>query len=365
MENNTALVPIQSRFIELFLPSTKEELLKLADMHAKSNLVPACFRGKAADIVIAWSLGMPLGLNMMQCLLGIAVINGRPTLWGDVLNGLVLAQPDLETFEEVFNKENFEWTCTIKRKGRKPITRTFSKEEAEQAKLYPGKLDSAWSKYPKRMTQMRARGFTIRDSYADKTSGLSIEPGDIIDVEVIRTKKNDKPSITDRIAEAANNPAAPEANEDNNITPEATPEPAAPQPEKEPETPEYYDAQKAIELFRKAKEMTTLESLSGLTMKVDPAFIEEVTTERDRAAERIKASEDHPTPDTQSNPINPLVAELRPVVMGFSPDLKKEVAGKLFGDNNKKFQVGKLSNELLEKLKVILTKMGKYHPEED
>lgn len=354
MEKSTALVPIQERFNDLFLPSTKDELLNLAEMHAKSNLVPMCFRNKAADIVIAWSLGMPLGLNMMQCLLGIAVINGRPTLWGDVLNGLVLAQPDLESFNEEFDEENFKWTCTIKRKNRKAVTRTFSLKEAVHAKLSPGKPDSAWNKYPKRMTQMRARGFTIRDSYADKTSGLSIEPGEIIDVPVISTKRDDRPPIAERIAEAANNHAATETSENNDITPDPI---DTPTPE-----PEYYDTQKAIDLFRKAKEMTTLESLSGLTMKVDPACTKEVATEWNRAAERIKEAKEQPAPTTEKKA---LADDLRPLVMNCSAELKKEIAGKLFGDNDKKFQVGKLSDYALENLKVILIQMGKYFPEED
>ncbi len=46
----------------------------------------------------------------------------------------------------------------------------ISKEDAKKAGLW-GKA-GPWSQYPKRMLQMRARSFALRDKFADALSGL-------------------------------------------------------------------------------------------------------------------------------------------------------------------------------------------------
>jgi hypothetical protein len=57
-----------------------------------------------------------------------------------------------------------------KRKGRTPVVFKFSVEEAKRALLW-GKA-GPWTAYPKRMMQMRARGFALRDAFADVLTGL-------------------------------------------------------------------------------------------------------------------------------------------------------------------------------------------------
>ena len=60
--------------------------------------------------------------------------------------------------------------CVAKRKGRKPVTARFSVEDAKRAGLW-GK-QGPWSAYPKRMMQMRARGFALRDAFPDVLKGM-------------------------------------------------------------------------------------------------------------------------------------------------------------------------------------------------
>jgi hypothetical protein len=57
-----------------------------------------------------------------------------------------------------------------KRKNRKPVVAKFSVEDAKRAGLW-GK-QGPWSAYPKRMMQMRARGFALRDAFPDVLKGL-------------------------------------------------------------------------------------------------------------------------------------------------------------------------------------------------
>ncbi len=60
--------------------------------------------------------------------------------------------------------------CVAKRKGRKPVIAKFSVEDAKRAGLW-GK-QGPWQAYPKRMMQMRARGFALRDAFPDALKGL-------------------------------------------------------------------------------------------------------------------------------------------------------------------------------------------------
>ena len=74
-------------------PTNVGEAMNLAQMLAKSSMVPAHFRGKAEDIFVAVSWGLEVGLGPLQALNGIAVINGRPAIWGDAALALVRSHP--------------------------------------------------------------------------------------------------------------------------------------------------------------------------------------------------------------------------------------------------------------------------------
>jgi hypothetical protein len=109
----------------------------------------------------------------MQALQNISVINGKPSVYGDAAMALVQASPVCEDVEEYFedtDKPNFVAVCIASRKGRKPVTVRFSVEDAKRAGLW-GK-QGPWSAYPKRMMQMRARGFALRDAFPDVLKGM-------------------------------------------------------------------------------------------------------------------------------------------------------------------------------------------------
>jgi len=109
----------------------------------------------------------------MQALQNIAVINGKPSVYGDAMMALVQASAVCDDVEEYFENEgtpNPVAVCVAKRKNRKPVVAKFSVEDAKRAGLW-GK-QGPWSAYPKRMMQMRARGFALRDAFPDVLKGL-------------------------------------------------------------------------------------------------------------------------------------------------------------------------------------------------
>ena len=155
-----------------FAPTTMTEAIQFSEMLASSNMIPKQYQGKPNDVLVCVQWGYEMGLAPMQALQNIAVINGKPSVYGDAAMALVQASPVCEDIEEFFEGEGGELTavCVAKRKGRKPVTAKFSVEDAKRAGLW-GK-QGPWTQYPKRMLQMRARGFALRDAFPDVLKGL-------------------------------------------------------------------------------------------------------------------------------------------------------------------------------------------------
>lgn len=160
------------------IPSTMSEVAKMAETVHNSRLAPYGI-DTPQKVFVCICHGLEVGLAPMAAIQSIAVINGRPCMWGEALLGLVHASGMLEDMQETLDEETMTATCTMKRKGVKsPVVRTFSKADAELAGLW-GKTGKSgqptpWVSYPKRMLQMRARGFAIRDAFPDVTKGLAV-----------------------------------------------------------------------------------------------------------------------------------------------------------------------------------------------
>jgi hypothetical protein len=156
-----------------FLPTTFSEAKEFASELANSNLVPKNYAGKPLDILVAIQWGTEIGLAPMQALQNISVINGKPSVYGDAAMALVQAHPACEGVEEFFEDAgtpNPVAVCIAHRRGRKPVTARFSVEDAKRAGLW--NKQGPWTSYPKRMLQMRARGFALRDAFPDALKGL-------------------------------------------------------------------------------------------------------------------------------------------------------------------------------------------------
>lgn len=174
---STALAPQQRQQFDLS-PQTFEQALTFCDYLAESDLVPKDFKGKPANCLIAMQWGAELGLKPLQALQNLAIINGRPALWGDAVIALVRSSPLCEYITET--DDGKVATCRVKRRGETEEIRTFSMDDAKAAGLQ-GK-QGPWTQYPKRMRQMRARAFALRDVFPDVLRGMPIAE-EIMDIQ--------------------------------------------------------------------------------------------------------------------------------------------------------------------------------------
>lgn len=186
-------------------PQTFEQALTFANYLADSDMVPKDFKGKPGNCLIAMQWGAEVGLKPLQALQNIAVINGRPALWGDSVIALVRASPACEYILEEDNGHTA--TCKVKRRGEPEQVRAFSMDDAKQAGLL-GK-QGPWMQYPKRMRQMRARAFAMRDVFPDVLRGMPVAeevmdtPKDMGAAEVAGGASSGVPSELLASAEAA------------------------------------------------------------------------------------------------------------------------------------------------------------------
>ncbi|MDE1170891.1 MAG: recombinase RecT [Verrucomicrobium sp.] len=204
--------------------SNLDEIWRFATAVSKSGLAPKGI-DTPESITVALQMGAELGLPPMAALQNIAVINGRPSVWGDAQLGIVRATGELEEFEEWFEQggerldrnpskfdESTAAVCRVRRKGYAQAQITaFSVEDAKRANLW-GKT-GPWSQYPARMLRFRARSFGLRDQFGDALRGLltAEEARDIDPVEAARPVSGTvvdtgKPSFKDSLGKKAAEP---------------------------------------------------------------------------------------------------------------------------------------------------------------
>lgn len=210
-------VPIQmgAKGIEI---RSFDELARFCTAVSRSGLAPKGLQTPEA-IMVAVQAGMEVGLSPFQALQGMAVINGRPSLYGDAALAVVSGHPDFEDIEETIEGtgEKMVASCVIRRKGRLPIKRVFSVPDAKLAKLW-GKV-GPWTEYPNRMMQMRARSWAMRDSFADALKGVGV-------VE----EQNDTPARIEKKANAIVLPGDPTPEEQPKLQPVSSePKPLTPE----------------------------------------------------------------------------------------------------------------------------------------
>lgn len=169
--------------VAALIPQSLDEAFRLSQALSLSGLAP---RGmdKPEQIMVAIIAGAELGLAPFQSLQSFAVVNGRPTLWGDGL--MAVARSQGVQVREWVEGEDGAWVahCEVTRPDTgEQIKRTFSVDDAKKASLW-GK-QGPWQSYPRRMLGMRARAYALRDGCADMLRGFQVRE-EVEDYQPIR-----------------------------------------------------------------------------------------------------------------------------------------------------------------------------------
>ena len=207
--------------------TTMDEAWRMSEAMHRSGLAPKDLNSPE-KVMVAVMYGAEVGLPPMAAVQSIAVMNGRPVLWGDAALGIVKSSGLCLYIKEWSEGEGDDriYYCETQRKGDpEPVKREYSVKDAKQAGLwderprvrnYKGEdiaNPSPWFRFRQRMMQMRARGFCIRDAYADLLKGMrlkeEVDDGNVIEGEVSAPAKRVPPPAPPREPPAAVRPTEP------------------------------------------------------------------------------------------------------------------------------------------------------------
>lgn len=160
-------------------PTDLSAVLQLADIMANSDMVPAQYQRKPANIVVAIQAGRPLGLGVWESLDSIHVIQGRATMRPEVMLSLVRrAGHSVDIVHDAVST-----TVTGRRADNgDEYTFTFSDKDAKAAEL-AGKKN--WQMWPRQMRQWRAVSAVCKALFGDLIRGYYTpdELGVVTDVD--------------------------------------------------------------------------------------------------------------------------------------------------------------------------------------
>lgn len=124
--------------VRAIVPQDFEGAWRIATAVAKAGMAPKGLE-TPEKAMVAIMHGMEVGMTPMAALQSIAVVNGRPTIWGDGAIGLVRGSGKCEWIKERIDGDgdNMVAVCEVKRKGEvDPIRATFSVADAKKASLW-------------------------------------------------------------------------------------------------------------------------------------------------------------------------------------------------------------------------------------
>lgn len=173
------------------IAKTIEGKFRIANAFFLAGMVPKSYKD-AGSVFAGMELAVQLGLPPLVGLRHIAVINGQPSIWGELPLALCRRAGLIANIEEFVFDANYEeicfangnlgaevWgaVCRIMRTGSQgPHETFFTLDDAKRAGLMG--RDNVWKTYPRRMLQMRARSQNLKDTCPDALMGIAISEYD-------------------------------------------------------------------------------------------------------------------------------------------------------------------------------------------
>lgn len=193
-------------------PTTIEEAVRLANAVIAGRLAPNSYNNDPGMITLGIMSALEAGLPPLYGLRQIAIIQGRPVIWGDAAMALVQSQNLIDEYheEEIGTKpqtddltkwpDDFGYRVRIKRRHQRgEYVGEFTVGHAKRAKLWLNPRKTPWMEHPQRMLKIRARAFPLRDGFADGLAGLAIreEVEDTFEVgkPVVTVELSDQPKV--------------------------------------------------------------------------------------------------------------------------------------------------------------------------
>jgi hypothetical protein len=164
------MIKYEQQNVERYQPKDSKDLFSIAQQISKSGLKPASLK-TPEDVFIVLMTGVELGLQVMQSLRGIHVINGKPCMSAELLMGVCQNDSRCEYMHLVESTNTIATYITRRRNSPEPVTMSYTISDAKTAGLSGGN----WAKHPAAMLRARASSAICRAVYSDIVMGLYTE----------------------------------------------------------------------------------------------------------------------------------------------------------------------------------------------
>lgn len=208
----------------LFNPDLTRDLVSYANTVKDGSLLPRDYRNQPANIVIAFQLGLALGITPTQALYEIYVVNGRPSMSSNLMASLV------RRAGHKLHVQGDETSCTAVLTRwdmpNDPFPFTWTIDMAHRAKL-TGK--DTWKYYPATMLRSRAVSEVCKMGAAECLMGITLSTDEARDM-VVEGELVERPAVKPSGLDAVRNavmPTTPGNAPDGPVTTEETHEPPA------------------------------------------------------------------------------------------------------------------------------------------
>ena len=196
--------PIMADDRGILMGTDFETQYRLARVYLASGMMPRAL-DTPEKILVALQICRELDLPAMTSIGKVAVINGVPSIFGDLPLALVKRSGKCTSIKEEWLKDEkgaiYGARCTVMREESEPVSREFTYDQARAAGLFT-KNQSVWKVYPERMVQCRARSWALKDQFPDVLMGISIAEYDhnaFMDPKGNLQVEDNKPSIASEI----------------------------------------------------------------------------------------------------------------------------------------------------------------------
>lgn len=274
---------------------------------APSTILPTAYRGNAANAFVAAETGAALGLEPLQALASIAVINGRAALSSDLMAAVIRRAG--HTLRIVENSPE-SVTATLIRADDKQFefTVTWDKDKAVKAGLWGQK--GPWSQYPTQMLRARAITEVARQGASEALMGMIYSPedfgatitdtGEVIEAEIV----NDTP------AHAKPAPAKPAA------------APAQPTPLDKPLTPAQASVAKGLQTldFTQAAYADLCKRCLGQIVAVNALNAEQAATLHTELLAIYNSNHAQPAPEPAAEAEVEIIDDLQVPIFDYGDD---------------------------------------------
>lgn len=158
-----------------------DRMMYQAKVLASSEIIPQAYRGKPQNILVAMEFGAPLGLNGVQSLQNITVINGTPTASASFITGLVRHSGHKLWTEK--DPQNLSVTAFVQRADDPEHVVSVTRDKAWAQQMGLLSKDN-YRKQPLTMLTWRAITAAAREACPEILFGVQYTPDELYDMDV-------------------------------------------------------------------------------------------------------------------------------------------------------------------------------------